>query len=200
MPRPNVSGERKPQILKAAMKVFNRRGIAATRMEDIAREADLSVGGVYWYYKGKDDVILAIMDELINADVAALTSLLAAPGTLRERLTEYMRATANESIAYLPLTYELYGLALHNSKIRKYIQKYFSHYREALTQILLQGIKRGEIRKVNVYAVATTLSAAYEGMLELALIDPQNVNAEDALAQTIEFLFDGIKNSQAIHS
>ena len=99
MPRPNVSGERKPQILKAAMKVFNRRGIAATRMEDIAREADLSVGGVYWYYKGKDDVILAIMDELINTDVAALTSLLAAPGTLRERLTEYMCATARWRIA-----------------------------------------------------------------------------------------------------
>jgi len=196
MPRPNVSDERKPQILNAAIKVFNRKGLAAARMEDIAREAGLSVGGVYWYYKGRDDVILAIIDEFINADMVALTSLLDSPGTVRERLMEYVRATTVESIAYMPLTYELYGLALHNPKIRKHIQKYFSHYRDALTRILLQGIKRGEIRKVDAYAAATTLSAVYEGMLELALIDPQNINAEAALTQTIEFLFDGIKNSQ----
>jgi len=60
MPRPDVSDKRIPQILNAALKVFNRKGIAAARMEDIAREAKLSIGGVYWYYKGKDEVVLAI--------------------------------------------------------------------------------------------------------------------------------------------
>lgn len=76
MPRPDVSDERIPQILSAALKVFNRKGLAAARMEDIACEAKLSIGGVYWYYKGKDEVVLAIMDRVIDEDVAALTSLL----------------------------------------------------------------------------------------------------------------------------
>lgn len=192
MPRPDVSDERIPQILNAALKVFNRKGIATARMEDIAREAKLSIGGVYWYYKGKDEVVLAIMDKVIDEDVAVLTSLLNEQGTVRERLLGYVRATAKEGTEYMPLIYELYGEALRNTKVSKHIQKYFKHYHDALTQIVQQGIKSGEIRKVDAGALATTLAAVYEGTLELTLLDPQSVNAEQALTRSIEFIFDGI--------
>ena len=192
MPRPDVSDERIPQILNAALKVFNRKGIAAARMEDIAREAKLSIGGVYWYYKSKDEVVLAIMDKVIDEDVAVLTSLLNEQGTVRERLLGYVRATAKEGAEYMPLIYELYGEALRNTKVSKHIQKYFKHYHDALTQIVQQGIKSGEIRKVDAGALATTLAAVYEGTLELTLLDPQSVNAEQALTRSIEFIFDGI--------
>lgn len=169
MPRPDVSDERIPQILSAALKVFNRKGLAAARMEDIACEAKLSIGGVYWYYKGKDEVVLAIMDRVIDEDVAALTSLLNETGTVRERLLGYVRATAKEGTEYLPLVYELYGQARCNPNVRKHIQKYLQHYRGALAQIIQQGMESREIRKGDANAIATTLVAVYEGTLELAL-------------------------------
>ena len=192
MPRPDVSDERIPQILNAALKVFNRKGIVATRMEDIAREAKLSIGGVYWYYKGKDEVVLAIMDKVIDEDVAVLTSLLNEQGTVRERLLGYVRATAKEGTEYLPLVYELYGEAQRNLKVRKHIQKYLQHYRGALAQIIQQGMDGGEIRSGDANAIATTLAAVYEGTLELALLDPQGVDAEQAIIQAVGFIFDGI--------
>ena len=192
MPRPDVSDERIPQILNAALKVFNRKGIVATRMEDIAREAKLSIGGVSWYYKGKDEVVLAIMDKVIDEDVAVLTSLLNEQGTVRERLLGYVRATAKEGTEYLPLVYELYGEAQRNLKVRKHIQKYLQHYRGALAQIIQQGMDGGEIRSGDANAIATTLAAVYEGTLELALLDPQGVDAEQAIIQAVGFIFDGI--------
>ncbi len=192
MPRPDVSDERIPQILNAALKIFNRKGLAAARMEDIAREAKFSIGGVYWYYKGKDEVVLAIMDKVIDEDVAVLTSLLNEQGTVRERLLGYVRATAKEGTEYLPLVYELYGEAQRNLKVRKHIQKYLQHYRGALAQIIQQGMDGGEIRRGDANAIATTLAAVYEGTLELALLDPQGVDAEQAIIRAIEFIFDGI--------
>lgn len=192
MPRPDVSDERIPQILSAALKVFNRKGLAAARMEDIACEAKLSIGGVYWYYKGKDEVVLAIMDRVIDEDVAALTSLLNETGTVRERLLGYVRATAKEGTEYLPLVYELYGQARCNPNVRKHIQKYLQHYRGALAQIIQQGMESREIRKGDANAIATTLVAVYEGTLELALLDAQSVDAEKASIQSVEFIFDGI--------
>lgn len=48
-PKSNARSERIPQIINAAIKTFTRKGLYATRMEDIAREAKLSIGGVYWY-------------------------------------------------------------------------------------------------------------------------------------------------------
>lgn len=191
MPRPDVSDERIPQILDAAAKVFNRKGIAATRMEDIAREAKLSVGGVYWYYKGKDDVILAIMDRLIDDDVAALKLMLNEPGTVRERLLAYVQVSVPEAMAYMPLTYDLYTLAHRDAKIRRHIQKYFTHYRDALAEIIQQGMDAGELCKGDAAVVAATLAALYEGTLELASLDPQNLDAVQMLTHSLNAVFDG---------
>lgn len=191
MPRPDVSDERIPQILEAAAKVFNRKGIAATRMEDIAREAKLSVGGVYWYYKGKDEVILAIMDRIIDEDVTALKDLLGEPGSVRERLLMYVQATAQEALKYMSLTYDLYTLAQRDAKVRKHIQKYLAHYREALGEIVQQGMERGEIRNGNAVMIAHTLAALYEGSLELAMLDASS-NPEAMLMESVEIMFEGI--------
>lgn len=192
MPRPDVSDERIPQILAAAAKVLNRKGIAATRMEDIAREAKLSVGGVYWYYKGKDDVILAIMDQIIDEDVAMLKTMLNEPGTVRERLLAYAQVSIPEALAYMPLTYDLYTLAHRDAKVRRHIQKYFAHYRDVLGEIIQQGMDAGELRKGNAAAVAASLAALYEGTLELASLDPHNLDAVQMLKQSLNVMFDGL--------
>lgn len=192
MPRPDVSVERKLQILEAAMKVFTRKGFAAARMEDIAQEAGLSIGGVYWYFKGKDEVIVGIMQAIIDADVKGLRELLDAPGTVHERLTRYVQATIAEAIETTPLAYELYGLALRDTKVRKYIRSFFTTYRDVLAEFVQQGIARGEIRNVDANLAATTFAALYEGMLEMALLDPKSVEAETTLLGALDLLFAGL--------
>jgi AcrR family transcriptional regulator len=195
MPRPNVSDERVPQILNAAMKVFNRKGLADARMEDIAKEAELSVGGVYWYYKSKDEVVFAILDQVIDEDVSMLKSLLQATGTVRERFIGYIESVAEGSLTYIPLTYELYNLSQRNMKVRKHIQKYLSQYRDVLAQLIQQGVMRGEISG-QPESIAITLAAMYEGHLELAMLDHQKINLVKALTESIHMLFDGIKNKE----
>ena len=60
---PKISEEkrqaRRDQILAAAWRCFSRRGLHSTSMEDIIREANLSSGAVYLYYKSKDELFLA---------------------------------------------------------------------------------------------------------------------------------------------
>ncbi len=81
-PRPDVSEERKEQILEAAMEVFARSGFHGARMDDIAKQAGLSKGALYWYFDGKDAIIQGIMDRMfarefeqlgafMNADIPA---------------------------------------------------------------------------------------------------------------------------------
>ncbi len=60
-PRPDVSEERRTQILEAAMAVFARQGFDKARMDDIAQQARLSKGALYLYYKSKDAIISAIL-------------------------------------------------------------------------------------------------------------------------------------------
>ena len=72
-PKPDVSDERKYQILNAAEQVFTKKGLDLARMDDIAEETGLSKGTLYLYFKSKDDLIIAILDRIFRAFSNRLT-------------------------------------------------------------------------------------------------------------------------------
>src|SRR3954468_11678595 len=59
--------ERPKQILSAALAVFGERGLAAARLEDIAKRAGLSKGTIYLYFPNKE----ALFQEMIRQTVVA---------------------------------------------------------------------------------------------------------------------------------
>jgi AcrR family transcriptional regulator len=63
---------RREQILAAARTCFLRNGLHNTSMQDLIREADLSVGAVYRYFKSKTDIINAIAEGVAGALAAHL--------------------------------------------------------------------------------------------------------------------------------
>jgi AcrR family transcriptional regulator len=75
---PKVTDEhvaaRRRQILNAALRCFARDGFHRTTMQDIFREADLSPGAVYSYFAGKDEIVRAVIGELMSflAETATL--------------------------------------------------------------------------------------------------------------------------------
>jgi AcrR family transcriptional regulator len=64
---PKVSDEhlanRKQQILEAAANCFARNGFHRTSMQDIVTESGVSAGLIYRYFTGKDDMIVAIVED-----------------------------------------------------------------------------------------------------------------------------------------
>ncbi|NUT35044.1 MAG: TetR/AcrR family transcriptional regulator [Hamadaea sp.] len=67
---PRVSDQhlaaRRQQIVDAARTTFSRQGFRTTTMHDVIAEAGLSVGAVYRYFKSKEDLITAIVDQVMN--------------------------------------------------------------------------------------------------------------------------------------
>ncbi|MFD3487201.1 TetR/AcrR family transcriptional regulator [Streptomyces sp. NPDC058665] len=57
---------RRRQILDAAARCFARNGFHATSMQDVLREADLSAGAVYRYFSSKEELIGAIVTEVLD--------------------------------------------------------------------------------------------------------------------------------------
>src|SRR5579859_5874064 len=124
-PRPDVTEERRAQILEAATRVFSRMGLDQARMDDIVAESGLSKGALYWYFKSKDDIIAAILDSLFNREMSALEALLAAEGPAVERLLAFVAQTAAEVQAMMhlrPILYEFYALAFRNQAVRQALQ------------------------------------------------------------------------------
>ena len=51
---------RRQQIMIAAKRIFTQKGYEKSTMEDIAREAELSPGTLYLYFKSKDELYASL--------------------------------------------------------------------------------------------------------------------------------------------
>jgi AcrR family transcriptional regulator len=67
--------ERNTQILDVAVELFARRGLSATRIQDIAELAGISQGLVYHYYKSKEDIFVTLIQYAFQSLNNALDKL-----------------------------------------------------------------------------------------------------------------------------
>jgi len=65
------------QIIKAAVRVFARKGYYNSRVSDIAREAGIAAGTIYLYFKTKDDILVTLFRDKMAEFVGALRKAIA---------------------------------------------------------------------------------------------------------------------------
>lgn len=71
----NATETRREQIVTAAVRLFSESGYFRTTIDDIAKEADVSKGLVYLYFKDKNDLLfyaLRFVLDMYESDVASL--------------------------------------------------------------------------------------------------------------------------------
>jgi TetR/AcrR family transcriptional regulator, acrAB operon repressor len=56
------AAETREQILNAALEVFSRKGYSRTTINDIAKEAGITKGAVYWHFKNKPDLLAGMIN------------------------------------------------------------------------------------------------------------------------------------------
>lgn len=80
------AGDKRQQILDAAVRVFAQRGYESSRVGDIAAEAGVAYGLVYHYFESKDAVLEAVFRESWGRLLAAIAQAEQTAGTAPERL------------------------------------------------------------------------------------------------------------------
>ena len=81
-----VTEFRTREILAAARRLMQSRGVEAVTVEEIAAAAGVAKGTVYLYFQGKEDLIQALMTQVGENLIQDLETLLAKPGTTGEKL------------------------------------------------------------------------------------------------------------------
>ncbi|MSP97842.1 MAG: TetR/AcrR family transcriptional regulator [Betaproteobacteria bacterium] len=63
---PQLVEQRREQIINAATRLFSRQGYYGTTLQHIAREAAISVGLIYQYFRDKDDVLFLTLKRVLE--------------------------------------------------------------------------------------------------------------------------------------
>jgi AcrR family transcriptional regulator len=188
--------ERREQILNAAEVVFSERGFDKARMDDIVREAGISKGALYWYYKSKDALIRALLDRVFFSELREVEALLQDPGPASERMYIFIERAVREYRRFerlLPLAYEFIALAARNTTVRETIIGYFEHYLELLSTMIDQGIEEGEFAPCDSQQAAMALISMYEGLALLWFIKPQLVEWEKMGRAPLDIFLRGLE-------
>lgn len=84
--------ETRAALLEVALKLFRKRGFDATTMRDVAAAAGLSLGASYYYFRSKEEIVLAYYEEVQTAHERALPADWPEATPLEERLYEAVAA------------------------------------------------------------------------------------------------------------
>ncbi len=195
-PRRDVREQRIDQILNAAEEVFTRKGIDEARMDDIVETTGLSKGALYWYFRSKDEIVIAILDRIFQREFRQLEGLGSAEGSAQECFIEVMEVGIKDVIGMLhlmPVAYEFLALAFRNRTVQEVIKRYIHRYIEILVPIIQQGVDTGEFRPVDPQEVAITAAAIFEGTILLWVYDRSMIDLERHIRSGIALLLEGIR-------
>lgn len=194
-PRPDVSEERKDQIIEAAIHVFARKGFYEARMDDIVAESGLSKGALYWYFQSKDEVIAAILEHFFGFELHEIQEALEQGEKVSDQLLLLVRRAAvelNHMAEVIPITLDFYSAAARKKPVQISLKKYFDAYLKLLAGMIQQGIDRGEFRPVDAMQTAVSIGALYEGLITLWVVDPQRVDLNRNGELAMRLLLDGL--------
>ena len=83
---------RRRDVVGTAARLFAERGYAGTSMAELTEATGLAAGGLYHYIEGKDDLLIAICDELLEPLLERAREIVATPSPPVEQLRELVAA------------------------------------------------------------------------------------------------------------
>jgi AcrR family transcriptional regulator len=119
-------------------------GINAASIDVIAENAGFSKGGFYSNFKSKEDIFLALLEEHLNAEVAALSRLISESVSVDDLLAKidelYTNLFTDPTMCVLSVEFQL--LAMRNEIVRKRYQELSTHHRATLIELLQNAMIR----------------------------------------------------------
>src|SRR5918997_6906946 len=113
--------EARGELLTAALQVFARRGYRDAGVDEIAAEAGYSKGALYWHFSGKEELLLALIEERVDAPMREIVALLESAPPDRdmsvEASREFARQLGGQREAVL-LEREYWSLAIRDPGLR----------------------------------------------------------------------------------
>lgn len=176
MPRITAQHEQevRARIVRAANEVFGSLGYHRATMRDVVAASGLSVGAIYGYFGGKDELFLACCDRTAAEVAATIATRLAAGTTTRERLriaVDYFLDTVDgraEHAADTAVLIQAWAEAEQEPAVREMLARRREQISTIGRMLLAEGVARGE---VPAWADIDALAVAYGAMLDgLALV------------------------------
>jgi len=182
------NGDRRSQILEAALVCFAKRGFHQTSMHDISSEAGISVGLIYRYFENKEAVISAMADRHKQEIGEVLERARHAP-TLLESLEILFTAHCceDETRVVSAFVVDLYAEASRNPHVANLTRDVLETAMDGVTELIARAPEaQSAAHGLTPHELAELIFAVARGMLMLDVLRPHEMTAAERRERQLE--------------
>jgi len=195
---------RRKQIMDAAKTVFSSKAFSEATIEDIAREAELSPGALYIYFKNKDEIYASLNIAILRYLTKMLEDLYR-----NSRLTSAQKIEAVKEILYQVYKYDPTTMinVFHlqsNERLKKLPKKFLSEINRLaaksvriIAKIFEDGVKEEVFIDSHPVAMADVIWGVFSGLVlweeSKRIFDPDKNYLKSTLDLAFEILNSGIR-------
>jgi AcrR family transcriptional regulator len=172
------------KLFEAAALVFEEQGINAASIEAIAAAAGFTRGAFYSNFAGKDELIVAMLEDHVEQSVKRCLDLLAKHQDLQDFIDAFrnMDRAQQDPLGRSPLLHmEMILFVARAEKRRPELAKRLRARRKLLTEIVMITSKHGGRNFENPAWVGAIFLALEDGFRLHRLIDPETTPADSFL-------------------
>ena len=195
--RPMTKSERtRLKIMASAAKVFNEKGFDSTSIQDIADDAGIAKGTIYYYVEKKEDLLLL----LIRFGKAHLFSKIEKgiekAATASEKIEVIIRNHLSIMKTVGPvIPFFAQSLTSNDSRVREIMTGFRREYLDLLESIIEEGIQLGEFRRVDPGRAAVAILGLVVGQVLQYKLFTGKINVKEILETTMDVAVSGLRQA-----
>ncbi|MEW9699885.1 TetR/AcrR family transcriptional regulator [Paenibacillus sp. SI8] len=161
------------KLKKSGLFLFARKGVAATNIKEIAKNANVSLGLIYHYYKSKDELYLSLANEAMDKSQSVLESFIHMNISAKDKIARFAdtflyAVHKEDGIYYFILISQLYET--DNEEENKKLLDRKKQAIENLAIIVKEGQETGEFVKGDPFQLAAMYISATQGLASFKLM------------------------------
>ena len=185
------------RVLDVAARVFAERGYRAATMDEIASEAGLSKGGLYWNFASKEELFMELLDQRLDRRIEEMFDLVRTTPAHEESavpISKNLTDLLERERDVMLLFFEFWQVAARDPAMRKRFTARQRRLRKELAEALSERYELlGTRMTLPAEHLAQAILALAEGISMERLVDPKGV-PDELLLQTLDLIYEGIRS------
>jgi len=198
--------ETRKTIMDAAVRVIARQGVANASLTDIAREAGVTRGAIYWHFANKADLLNSLWEQVqeFYAPLTEASERMEEPdplGRLEELYLSFFAGMVDD-----PLQQQLFRILFDEgdrSKDTELVREKHNQLRqeryEGLKIVLANAIRRGQIPEgFDVQLGTITIFSMVHGLIANAVMNPELVDIKKYGPLVVKMVFQMFRSQKIV--
>ena len=189
-----AGGEVRERLLSGATGLFAANGYAATTVREIVERAGVTKPVLYYYFRSKEGIYLDLMREPFGKFAALVEEAVLDVGSANDRLFRLCLHAYDIFVENIDAARVMYSIYYGPPQGAPFVDfdAYHHRFQEAVLQVLREGIRDGEFRRVNLSDAMWAVIGALNVAMEVELCHPQQSLGRDGVRRVLELVLEGI--------